>query len=194
MKTVGVTGGIGSGKSIVCKVLEVLGYPVFYADAEAKRCMHEDKALKAGIQELLGAEAYNGNETNNAFIAGKIFSDDALRVAMNALVHPAVYRAFDKWKSIQEAPFVFNESALLFETESYKRFDYTILVTADKDIRIRRVMERDGVTEAQVLARMEKQWSDEEKIPLSTAVIVNNPDRLVVPQILQEVKKLESKS
>jgi len=194
MKTVGVTGGIGSGKSIVCKVLEVLGYPVFYADAEAKRCMHEDKVLKAGIQELLGAEAYNGNETNNAFIAGKIFSDDALRVAMNALVHPAVYRAFDKWKSIQEAPFVFNESALLFETESYKRFDYTILVTADKDIRIRRVMERDGVTEAQVLARMEKQWSDEEKIPLSTAVIVNNPDRLVVPQILQEVKKLESKS
>ena len=190
MRSVGVTGGIGSGKSIVCKVLETLGYPVFYADAEAKASMQQDAQLREGIISLLGSEAYEGSEVNRAFIAKRIFGDDALRIAMNALVHPAVFRAYDQWVSVQSAPLVFNESALMFETGSYKRFDATILVTADKDIRIRRVMERDSVTEAQVLARMEKQWSDEAKKALSTAVIVNNPDVLVIPQVLKVVEEL----
>ena len=190
MRSVGVTGGIGSGKSIVCKVLETLGYSVFYADAEAKASMQQDAQLREGIIRLLGSEAYEGSEVNRAFIAKRIFADDALRIAMNALVHPAVFRAYDQWISVQSAPLVFNESALMFETGSYKRFDATILVTADKDIRIRRVMERDSVTEAQVLARMEKQWSDEAKKALSTAVIVNNPDVLVIPQVLKVVEEL----
>lgn len=190
MKSVGITGGIGSGKSMVCKILETLGYPVFYADQEAKKVMTEDALLKTQIMELLGADSYHGDQLNRPFVADKIFNDTTLKNAMNQLVHPAVFRAFDSWKSKQNSPLIFNESALLFETGSYKRFDATILVTADKETRIERVMQRDGVTREQVLARMENQLDDAEKKKLCTYLIVNNPDTLLIPQVLEKIEWL----
>ncbi len=116
MKSVGVTGGIGSGKSIVCKIFEVMGFPVFYADAEAKKCMVEDPDLISGVKQLLGENAYINKELNRSFVAEQIFSNTDLKLKMDALVHPAVYRSFENWKAQQNSDLVFNESALLFET------------------------------------------------------------------------------
>ena len=190
MRSIGITGGIGSGKTIVCRVLEALGYPVFYADQAAKACMNEDMILRQEIIALLGQESYLRGEVNRPFIAEKIFASAELRTALNALVHPAVFRAFEYWKKQQDAALIFNESALLFETGSYKRFDAIFLVTADPEVRIQRVMQRDDVSREQVIARMENQWTDAQKEPLCTSVIKNDPDILVVPQILREVGKL----
>lgn len=192
MKSIGITGGIGSGKSMVCKILETMGYPVFYADQEAKKSMIQDDLLKAGIIDLLGTASYQNGELNRPFIAEKIFGNPDLKQKMDALVHPAVFRAFEVWKSRQTAPLIFNESALLFETGSYKRFDATVLVTANKETRIERVMKRDQVTREQVVSRMENQLSDEEKQKLCTHQINNNPDLLLIPQVLNILELLKS--
>lgn len=177
---------------MVCSILEKMGYPVFYADVAAKKAMHEDALLRSQITELLGEEAYAGHALNRPFIAGKIFSDPELRQKMDGIVHPAVYRAFDAWKNEQHADLVFNESALLFETGSYRRFDATVLVTADKEVRIARVMQRDQVTRQQVLDRMSHQLPDEEKQQLCTLRIVNNPDQMLIPQVLEMIQSLKS--
>lgn len=192
LRSVGITGGIGSGKSMVCAILEKMGYPVFYADAAAKKVMHEDALLRSQITQLLGDEAYLGHALNRPFIAGKIFSDPKLRQEMDSIVHPAVYRAFDTWKNEQHADLIFNESALLFETGSWKRFDATVLVTADKEVRIARVMQRDQVTREQVLDRMAHQLPDEEKQKRCTLQIVNNPDQMLIPQVLEMIQDLKS--
>ena len=189
MKSIGITGGIGSGKSMVCKILETLGFPVFYADSEAKKVMNSDETLKSGIIGLLGDAAYQDNALNRPFVAEKIFGDHALRKSMDSLVHPAVFRAFDQWKAQQHAALIFNESALMFETGSYKRFDATVLVTADQETRIARVIKRDSVTREQVLARISHQLSDEAKRKLCSAVIVNDEDVLLIPQVLEMVER-----
>lgn len=194
MKTVGVTGGIGSGKSIVCQVLETMGFPVFYSDAEAKKCMHTDPELKQAIQQHFGKEAYENDMLNRTYLAKIIFSDSSKKEILNQLVHPAVYRAFEAWKKIQTAPILFNESALLFETGSFKRFDATILVTADPEIRIQRVMKRDSISRELVLERMNNQWNDEQKKSFSTFVISNNPTELILPQLNLILKKLLTNS
>lgn len=170
---------------MVCRILETLGYPVFYADQEAKKSMVEDDLLKEQIIALLGTESYLDKALNRPFIAGKIFGDPDLKKQMDQLVHPAVFRAFETWKSRQAADFIFNESALLFETGSYKRFDATVLVTANKETRIQRVMQRDQVTREQVISRMENQMGDEQKQGMSTYQIINNPDTMLIPQVLE---------
>lgn len=175
---------------MVCSILEKLGFPVFYADAEAKKAMNEDNLLQSQVIALLGDDAYTNGQLNRAFVAQKIFNDPELRKSMDQIVHPAVYRAFDKWKAQQDSTLIFNESALLFETGSYKRFDATVLVTADKETRIERVMERDKVTREQVIARMDHQLSDEEKKKHASAIIVNDPDKMLIPQVLELVEKL----
>ncbi len=185
MKSIGITGGIGSGKSIVCKILEKLGYPVFYADVAAKKVMNEDQALKSELISLLGENAYLNKELNRPFIAEQIFKNDQLKNEVNALVHPAVYRAYENWKQEQESALVFNESALLFETGSYKRFDATILVTANSETRIQRVMGRDGTDREAVLDRMSHQLDDDAKQKLCDFKIVNEADILLLPQLLK---------
>ena len=183
MKLIGITGGIGSGKSLVCKVLEKLGYPVFYADAAAKKAMNEDQVLKTELIQLLGENAYSNNELNRPFVAEQIFKNHHLKNEVNALVHPAVYRAYENWKQHQHADLVFNESALLFETGSFKRFDATILVTADRETRIQRVMERDKSSREAVLERMSHQLDDHSKQKLCDFEIVNNENMLLLPQL-----------
>ncbi len=187
MLKIGITGGIGSGKTTVCKVFEVLGIPVFYADVVAKQIMVKDEILMAGIKETFGMESYLADGVlNNKHLAGIVFNDTVALEKLNALVHPAVFRAFDHWvASISPAaPYVLKEAALLFESGSYQMCDYNILVTAPHSSKISRVMLRDGVTAAQVQARMDKQFTDEQKLKLADFQIRNEESSSIILQVL----------
>jgi len=187
MYKVGITGGIGSGKTTACKVFEVLGVPVFYADTVAKEIMCKDALLIAGVKSAFGKESYfEGGKLNNKYIAGIVFNNDEALAQLNALVHPAVFRAFDAWENTipSTVPYTLKEAAILFESGSYKMCDTTILVTAPYTVKIKRLMQRDGVTEEQVKARMDKQLSDEEKAKLANHFIVNDEQQSIIEQVL----------
>jgi len=187
MFKVGITGNIGSGKTTVCKIFEVLGVPVFYADDEAKKVMVEDELLIAGIKQAFGDEAYfaDGN-LNRKYIAGIVFNNKDELAKLNELVHPATFRAFDKWVAMQkDAPYVLKEAAILFESDSYKLCNRSIMVTAPLDIRIKRVTERDGITADEVKSRNSRQFTEEKKLALANDVIINDGKHLVIPQVLK---------
>jgi len=172
---VGLTGGIGSGKSFVAKIFELYRIPVYYADKEAKRLMYRDPKLKALIKDLLGNKSYHRNgRLNRAFVADKIFNDKSLLKKINGLVHPAVRRDFENWTTEQSTPYVLEESAILFENKLNKGFDKIILVIADKAVRINRVMRRDNISQTQVESRIKNQLSDKKKVTLADFVIENN--------------------
>ncbi|WP_421942864.1 dephospho-CoA kinase [Pedobacter sp.] len=192
MYKVGITGGIGSGKTTVCKVFEVLGIPVFYADTVAKEIMVTDTLLIDGVKNTFGNESYfEDGKLNNKHIAGIVFNNEFELAKLNALVHPAVFRAFDIWEAEIDSnvPYSLKEAALLFESGSYKMADTTILVTAPLDIKLKRVMQRDGATAEQVKARMDKQLSDEEKSELANHFIVNDEENSIIEQVLVLHKK-----
>jgi dephospho-CoA kinase len=187
MYKVGITGGIGSGKTTACKVFEVLGIPVFYADTVAKEIMCKDVLLVAGIKSAFGAASYfEDGKLNNKHIAGIVFNNEEALAQLNALVHPAVFRAFDTWELTIPAstPYTLKEAALLFESGSYKMCDTNILVTAPYDIKMKRVMLRDNVTEEQVKARMDKQLSDDEKSKMANHFIINDEQQSIIEQVL----------
>lgn len=186
MLKVGITGNIGSGKTTVSKMFELLGIPVFYADDAAKSIMVTDELLVAGIKLAFGAAAYfNDGSLNRKHIAGIVFNDEQQLAKLNALVHPAVFRAFDNWaKQIENAPYVIKEAALLFESSSYKMCDKTILVTAPLETRIKRVMQRDSITKEEVISRNLRQFTQEEKLKLADFIIKNDDTELVIPQVL----------
>lgn len=187
MLKIGITGGIGSGKTTICKVFETLGIPVFYADTIAKEIMITDTVLVAGIKDAFGEESYFENGSlNNKHIAAIVFNNIDELVKLNALVHPAVFRAFETWeKDIPSTvPYTLKEAALLFESGSYKMCDQNILVTSPMAVKLARVMQRDKVTETQVLARMDKQLSDEQKIAMADYFIENTEQKSVIEQVL----------
>lgn len=188
--TIGITGGIGSGKSTVAKALQLMGYPVYPSDQRAKELMQEDPELIAGLKQLFGEEAYLHSELNRPYIAEQIFKDASKRKAMNNLIHPAVRLDFQNWTKQQKSPILFQESALLFETGNYKSFDAVILVSAPKEIRMQRVKERDQLTDEQVQSRFNAQMSEEEKMKLTNLVIHNDGNQLLVPQILDLLKRI----
>jgi dephospho-CoA kinase len=194
MKKIGITGGIGTGKTFVCHILEKLGYPIFYSDQVAKKLMHENIDLINKIKQLLGNESYLNGIIDKPFIAQKIFEIPTLRNELNAIVHPEVYLAFENWCNSQTSKLVFNESALLFETESYKRFDKTILITADISIKIERIKKRDLLDEIEIKRRMNSQLSDENKLKLADFAINNNGEKLVLPQLIKCINELEEKT
>lgn len=186
MLKIGITGGIGSGKTTVCKVFETLGIPVFYADTVAKQIMTTDPALVQGIKTTFGKESYFDNGSlNNKYIASIVFNNDAALAELNALVHPAVFRAFDVWDAQlpKNTPYSLKEAALLFESSSYKMCDKNILVTAPQAIKIVRVTARDRVSEEQVLARMSKQLTDDEKVKLADFTLENTEGQSVILQV-----------
>lgn len=190
---IGVTGGIGSGKSVICRIFNVLGIPVFDADTEAKRLMTHDTALVDAIRAEFGDRAYHPDGTlNRAYLAGQVFNNEERLKKLNALVHPVAIRAGEEWVMRQEAPYTIKEAALLFESGSFKLNDYTILVTAPLSLRIERVMKRDGITAEQVKARMERQWPEEEKRRLADFVIVNDGVQALIPQVLELDKRFRS--
>nr|WP_319398424.1 dephospho-CoA kinase [uncultured Carboxylicivirga sp.] len=191
MLKVGLTGGIGSGKSTVAQFLEVLSVPVYYADARAKQLMNTNTQVITKIKELLGEEAYCGSEVNRPYVAQMVFNDKALLEGLNQIVHPAVKKDFEKWCNHNaDKKWVVQEAAILFENDGYKKFDQIILVTAPMDLRIQRVMKRDNVSESKVIERINNQWTDDKKVKLANAVIVNDDKQSVIEQVIQLVNKL----
>lgn len=187
MLKIGITGGIGSGKSTVCRIFETLGVPVFYADVVAKQVMVSDPVLTEGIRSTFGSESYDETGTlNTKHIAHIVFHDAAELAKLNALVHPATFRAFEAWLTgiPAKTPYILKEAALLFESGSYQMCDQSVLVTAPSAMKLQRVVARDGVTEEQVLARMDKQMSDEQKAAMADFMVTNDESHSLIIQVL----------
>lgn len=187
MLKIGITGGIGSGKTTVCRVFETLGIPVFYADTVAKQIMVTDSILIQGVKDAFGSESYSDSGLlNNKHIAGIVFNQASALEKLNQLVHPAVFRAFDQWVAqvSPNAPYILKEAALLFESGSYQMCDRNVLVIAPLETKLQRVMQRDGVTEAQVKARMDKQLSDKEKAKMADMLVHNNETDSLIIQVM----------
>lgn len=172
-KVIGLTGGIGSGKSTVAGLFADLGVPIYIADERAKKLMNTSKVIQRELITLFGNQAYANNELNRNFIASKIFNDKALLQKMNAIVHPKVGADFKRWFKRQNAVYVIKEAAIIFEHNQQSQYDYIITVTTPMEKRVQRVMKRDNKTKAQILAIIDNQLSDEEKIKNSHFVIVN---------------------
>jgi dephospho-CoA kinase len=186
MLKVGITGGIGSGKSTACKVFTAIGIPVFYADPEAKLLMHTNPEIRKQLISTFGEAVYLPDSTiNRNYLAGIVFSDANLLAKLNSIVHPAVRQAFEEWCLTKNTPYVLHEAAILFETGFNKLMDKTIAVVAKEEERIERVMKRDNIPSELVRERIKNQMSDEEKIKLADFVISNNEDELILPQIIE---------
>lgn len=171
---VGLTGGIGSGKSTVAKMFQELGVPIYVADTEARKLLEDSPMVKKEVIKLLGREVYEDSKPNRARIASLVFKDAKKLEALNKIIHPQVKKHFIKWYESQDAPYVIKEAAILFESGSYKDCDQIITVTAPEKIRIKRVMTRDKISEDAVRDRMKNQWLDAEKIKRSDFVIFNS--------------------
>ncbi|MGJ1448129.1 dephospho-CoA kinase [Sphingobacterium spiritivorum] len=182
---IGITGGIGAGKSIICNIFKVLGIPVYNADQEAKDIMIKSEKVRTALTETFGKETYfEDGSLNRAFLSSKVFGDEAQLKLLNGIVHPAVIRAGEEWAQKQTAAYSLKEAALLFETGSYRQLDYTILVTAPEDIRIARVVARDHTEAEKVRDRISKQMSDKEKSELADFIVINDGIQPLLPQVL----------
>ena len=193
MKIVGLTGGIGSGKTTVAKLFKELGVPVYNSDLRAKKLMKNSREIRTAVIDLLGKDSYVLERLNKKYIADKVFSNKELLQKLNAIVHPAVRNDFLKWVKSKKTPYVIQEAAILFENSSYSNFDKIILVKAPKKVRLERILERDNGSKEEILARMENQWDDSEKIPLSDYIIENidlDQTKLQVEQIHRQLTKI----
>lgn len=191
MKIIGITGGIGSGKSLVAKIVQTMGFPVYHSDQRAKYLMDENQVIQTSLRTLFGKNAYIQGKLNKPFIADQIFQDDEKRLKMNQIVHPIVRADFHNWVKSQKTPLVFQESALLFETGNHETFDAVILVVAPESVRIQRVMKRDGLTEEQIKARISSQLSDEEKRKKTAYIVSNDGNEFLIPQIMEILSALK---
>ena len=185
MIKVGITGGIGSGKTTVAKIFEVLGIPVYYADDAAKRLMIEDIVLKEKIEQAFGKDTYDNGILNRAKLSSLVFNNPEKLALLNSIVHPATIADADKWMQQQTTPYVLKEAALIFESGSNKMLDKVIGVFTSAEQRIQRVMQRDNISEEAVKTRMNKQMNENEKMRLCDYVINNDENELVIPQVLK---------
>jgi dephospho-CoA kinase len=192
MKRIGLTGGIGSGKTYIAGILEKMGYPVYYSDAQSKVLTDTHPLIREKLVARFGREIYTAQGLNRKVLAELIFASEEHRLFVNELIHPLVRNNFEHWCSEQRSPIVFNEAAILFETGAYRQFDGTLLVVAPLELRIERVMQRDRCSKKEVEERMKSQWSDDQKIPLATAVITSNGKFPLVSQIERSVQTLLS--
>jgi dephospho-CoA kinase len=191
MYQVGITGGIGSGKTLVCSIIERLGIPVYYADREAGRLMNTHGVLKEAIKGLLGEEAYRDGEIDRRFVGSRVFGQRELLGKLNGLVHPVVREDYRRWVTgWSGVPYVVEEAAILIESGASRFLDRTVLVCAPSELRIRRVMERDGVKKEEVELRMMHQMNEEEKRVLADEVIVNDDRHMLLPQIIALHEKI----
>lgn len=191
MLRIGLSGGIGSGKSTVAGILAKMGYPVFYSDQEAKRLYDENPVLQKQLVDLFGPAIYRDGQLNKAFLAQQLFSNAELKAQVTALVHPLVRIAFEVWAQQQTSDLIFNEAAILFETGAYKDFDATVLVMAPIETRIERVQKRDLISREAVLQRIANQWPDSKKMNLTTYIITNDGQPLL-QQIEDVISKLKT--
>ena len=185
MKRIGITGGIGAGKSLVAEIIKAMGYPVYNSDERAKELTESNPKIKEGLIHLFGEEIYQNDKLNKFALAQAIFSDESLREKVNALIHPIVREDLNLWSLAQNNSLVFNESAILFETGSFKNFDAIILVYAPEELRIKRIMKRDNCSENEVLKRMNSQFSDEEKYQLTEFRVLNDEQTPLLKQVEQ---------
>ncbi|WP_242119282.1 dephospho-CoA kinase [Aestuariivivens sediminicola] len=190
MIIVGLTGGIGSGKSTVANAFNALGIPVYIADEEAKRLMNKSQVIKRELIGLIGEGAYTKEGLNRSFIANIIFKDKSLLNKINDIVHPEVAKHFKKWVKAQNGPYVVKEAAILFENNGYKACDYVITVTAPKDVKMQRLLSRDKTSIERIEAIMQNQWHDEDRIPLSDFVIENTDLENTKKQVLNIHNKI----
>jgi dephospho-CoA kinase len=188
----GITGGIGSGKSIVCAVFKTLGIPVFEADLVAKKLADENPEIKKTLTAWFGEGIYEADILNRKMLAQLIFSDKNNLEKVNSLIHPAVRDSFIQWTEQQTTPYSIYEAAILFESGFYRMMDFTILVSSPEHLRIERVIERDKISAEQVLARMKNQWTDDEKRKLASIELINDNKNLIIPQIIEIDKKLRT--
>ena len=184
MKRIGLTGGIGSGKSTVARIFETLGIPVYYADEAARRLMNSDPELKEKLQQHFGPAIYQDGVLNRKALAQIVFNDREKLELLNAITHPVTIKDADLWMRQQKAPYVIKEAALLFESGAAEHLDEIIGVYAPMHIRIKRVMKRDGSAFEEVKKRMERQLNEEMKMKLCDHVIRNNEEELLIPQVL----------
>ena len=183
MLNIGITGGIGVGKTTVCRIFETLNIPVYYSDDRAKRLMTGNKKVKSAIKELFGDKAYYRNgRLNRKYISGRAFQDKTLLDALNQIVHPAVFEDATKWFQSQKAPYVLQEAALLVESGRYKMFDKLIVVSAPEQVKIDRVMRRDRKTKKEIEMIIAKQMPDRAKIKKADFVIINDGQTSLIPQ------------
>ncbi|MDP2889826.1 MAG: dephospho-CoA kinase [Bacteroidota bacterium] len=193
MIKVGITGGIGSGKSTACKVFSFLGIPVFEADIVAKQLMNTDPEIRSKLISLFGTSVYLPDQTiDRKYLAGIVFNNASLLTQLSKIVHPEVHKSFENWCRNQRSPYILHESAILFETGFYKLMDKSIAVVANENQRIERVMKRDKITQELVKQRIKNQLNDEEKIKLADFVIGNNDNELIIPQIVEIDKKIRA--
>ena len=193
MIKIGITGSIGSGKTTVCRILETLHVPVYYADDRAKYLQqHNEKAI-AQIRKAFGDQVYGtDNELDRAALSGIVFNDPAKLALLESIVHPAVFDDFNEWVAEQNAPYIVKEAALLFEAATNLDLDKMITVTAPLEVRINRVLMRDHLSRDQILARMNRQWPDEKKVEMADYVIYNDEKQLLTPQVLKLHEKFVS--
>lgn len=180
----GLTGGIGSGKSVVARIFEVLGVPVFHADDEGKRLLQEDAEVKRQVIAAFGGSCYPDGLLDRQRLAGIVFNNGEALATLNGIVHPAVRERFRLWCSDQQAPYVVMEAAILVESGGHQAFDHLVVVNAPEAVRLERVMKRDGASEEAVRARMRNQADEEVRTAIADTVLVNDGDTLLVPQVL----------
>lgn len=187
MKKVGITGGIGSGKSIVCQIFRLLGIPVYSADAHAKRLMQESPALRKALIKTFGENVYKTDGAlDRQYLAGIVFHDAAKLDQLNQLVHPAVVEDYAQWVlQFPNAPYTLREAAILYESGTWKDLDAVLLVDAPEELRIKRVMTRDGRKEAEIRAIISRQWTSEKKKEYANYIIENDETHMVIPRVLE---------
>ncbi len=186
MLKIGVTGGIGSGKSVVCRIFAILGVPVYNADDQARKIMRDDRQLHVKLKEAFGQGIIKDGKPDRKALAGIVFSDSLSLGRLNSIVHPAVLSDFRSWlERHSDASYIVKEAAIMFESGMYDQLDAVILVTAPESLRIQRVMNRDGESEENIRRRMASQWNDEKKEKLAGLVVRNDNINALLPVILQ---------
>jgi dephospho-CoA kinase len=185
MLKIGLTGGIGSGKTMVAKIFELLNVPVYYADEASKRLYHTDPELKTLIKKNFGEDVYTNDQLNRSKLAAIVFNDPDKLELLNQLVHPPTIRDAEEWMNKQTAPYVIKEAALLFETGSSAGLDFIIGVKSPTHLRIKRVIDRDGLTRDQILSRSAHQIDEDLKMRLCDFIINNNEQEMVIPQVIE---------
>ena len=185
MLKIGLTGGIGSGKSTVAKIFETLGIPVYYADAEAKRLMNSSETLKKVIRQNFGEATYENDQLNRKYLAGIVFNNPEKLELLNALIHPVTINDAEQWMQQQSAPYSIKEAALLFESGAAENLDFIVGVYAPQALRIKRVMKRDGLIADEIMKRINRQVNEEMKMKLCDFVITNDEQELLIPQVLK---------
>lgn len=186
MLKIGITGGIGSGKSLICRVFSILGAPVYNADIQAKKLMNQDPELMTKLIQSFGTGVYREGKLDRKALAGIVFNDQAALNLLNSIVHPAVRSDFNSWiDNNNKASYVIKEAAILFETGMHTGLDTVILITAPEDLRLQRIMRREGEDKESVRKRMASQWTDEKKAALAGMVIRNDNTQSILPVILK---------